>query len=219
MALKQGCGVRRGNIFADALEELRANETVRGELWYQLLSPYKFLIKLLLRYQKEIYLGLILPVFCVFHVYNIYIHPETNCPTSAFTYIQTYKLTESTKLWMGIAVGRVRACHSPTCGFHIRGSEYSPVFSCGSAELQFGSCCAGEHHGWTRAVLRLVCASLSSSGNHSLEDLWFDQQEKEVSPKTNKCETKADKESHFACWMQAEHHRAEGQLDLLPLSK
>jgi len=32
MALKQGCGVRRGNIFADALEELRANETVRGEL-------------------------------------------------------------------------------------------------------------------------------------------------------------------------------------------
>lgn len=84
-----------------------------------------------------------------------------------------------------------RAQNSPTCGFHIRGSECSPVSSCGSAALQSGSCCAGGHRGWTRAALRLACASLSSSGNHSLEDLWFDQQEKEVSPKTNKHRTRA----------------------------
>lgn len=112
-----------------------------------------------------------------------------------------YKQTQPTKLWnccwcpacciKRASGAAVRAHNSPTCGFHILGSEYSPVSSCGSAELQFGSCCAGGHHGWTRAALRLACASLSSSGSHSLEDLWFDQQEKEVSPKTNKYKTRA----------------------------
>lgn len=135
-----------------------------------------------------------------------------------------YKQAQPIKLWnccwcpacciKRASRAAVRAHNSPTCGFHILGFEYSPVSSCGSAELQFGSCCAGGHHGWTRAALRLACASLSSSGSHSLEDLWFDQQEKEVSPKTNTEDKR--KESYFACWMQVEQQWVGGWLPLPP---
>lgn len=116
-----------------------------------------------------------------------------NFHTSGFAYVHTNWLNPLNSASCSVRASRAaaRAQNSPTCGFHILGSEYSPVSSCGSAELQFGSCCAGGRHGWTRAALRLACASLSSSGNHSLEDLWFDQQEKEVSPKTNKYKTRA----------------------------
>lgn len=119
----------------------------------------------------------------------------------------------------GLSWAAARARNSPTCGFHIQGSEYSPVSSCGSAELQSGSCCAGGHRGWTRAALRLACASLSSSGNHSLEDLWFDQQEKEVSPKTNKQKTRTKSHILLAQCKLNNSERKDDHLCCHPLNK
>lgn len=137
----------------------------------------------------------------------------------------THRSLDSSCCWcpagysVRVSWAEARAQNSPTCGFHIPGSECSPVSSCGSAELQSGSCCAGGHRGWTRVVLRLACASLSSSGNHSLEDLWFDQQEKEVSPKTNKHKTRAKSHILLAQWKLNNSERKEDYLCCHPLNK